>query len=82
MIANLAWTQSTETDLHHYNLYYGTQSGVYDMREEHTNIQAAVQQLADGRTWYFAVTAVDNTGNESGYSTEVTKINRFISIRQ
>ena len=29
--------------------------------------------LAGGRTYYFAVTAYDNAGNESAYSAEVSK---------
>lgn len=79
MTAELYWAANTEQDLHHYNLYYGTQSGVYTSVRQETNTSTLVQNLQDGIPYYFALTAVDTAGNESGFSAEVTKVNRRVN---
>lgn len=78
MVVELRWNQNTEPDLHHYNIYYGTQSGVYTVSRQETNLSTTIQNLVDGRHYYFAMTAVDTAGNESGFSSEVSKINKFV----
>ncbi len=63
------------TDLSKYILYYGTTSSVYtqavDIANPLTTSVTYTVSLPTG-TYYFAVTAVDQTGLESDYSTEAT----------
>ena len=67
----LAWDPNPETTLSGYKLYFGTAS-----RDYATVINVAksttytVTGLVSG-TYYFAVTAYDIQGNESGFSNEV-----------
>jgi hypothetical protein len=78
--ATLTWSEpstnqdgTTLTDLGGYNVYYGTSSGSYTDSVDVGNASGVViNALAIGR-WCFAVTAYDNAGNESNYSTEVCK---------
>jgi len=68
---DLAWDHSVSENIVNYRLYYGHASGVYDTYKEYGYInQITVTDLEFGR-YYFAVTAVDAEGNESGYSNEV-----------
>ena len=62
------------TDLAGYKIYYGTSSGNYTQTIDAGNvITYQVAGLTNGGTYYFSVTAYDAAGNESGYSTEVSK---------
>ena len=57
-----------------YNLYFGTASGSYTQRINTGNVTSyALTNLAEGATYYFAVTDYDAAGNESGHSNEVSK---------
>ncbi|MHB8893999.1 MAG: choice-of-anchor D domain-containing protein [Candidatus Geothermincolia bacterium] len=68
----LAWDANTEPDVSGYKLYYGTASGTYGTPINVLNVLTyTVLNLTDGQTYYFAVTAYDTFGNESGYSNEV-----------
>ena len=61
-------------DLQSYNVYYGTQTRNYGPPipvENDTSF--TLSGLDEGATYFFAVSAVDTSGNESGYSEEVTK---------
>jgi len=68
----LAWDANTDPGLAGYNVYYGAQSRVYS-----TSIKLGLQTtctvtgLPPG-TYYFAVTAYNTAGLESGYSNEVS----------
>jgi hypothetical protein len=67
----LQWDANTETDLAGYKIYYGTASGVYGTPVvSGTSTTYTVTGLAAG-TYYFAVTAYNTSGLESGYSNEV-----------
>src|SRR5437867_940744 len=67
----LAWDPNSETTLSGYKLYYGTVSRNYTTVVDVGNRTTyAVTGLAPG-TYYFAVTAYDILGSESGYSNEV-----------
>jgi len=69
---DLAWNPSSEEDLAGYKVYYGVSSGDYHGYIDVGNqVEAAVPGLEDGVTYYFAATAYDLAGNESGYSNEV-----------
>jgi len=81
MIATLTWNSNTEEDLSHYVLYYGRSSGVYSSTTLDSSNTATVTGLLDGVRYYFVITAVDTSGNESGFSDEVSKINKRVRIR-
>jgi len=73
--AVLHWQSNSDSDLGGYRIYYGTQSRHYG---PYIPVDKAVSEytlngLVDGRTYYFALTAVDTSGNESGFSAEVSK---------
>ena len=74
----LTWDPNTEEDLAFYKIYYGTASrddGGYIIPNFHDTIPAGTEaytmmNLGDG-IHYFALTAEDVAGNESGFSNEV-----------
>jgi hypothetical protein len=69
--ASLTWNASTSGGIIGYNLYFGTASRVYTSEVPLGNVTTAtVNNLLVGTTYYFAVTAVDSMGLESGYSNE------------
>jgi hypothetical protein len=55
-----------------YRLYFGTAPGEYEhMVEVGTTTASVVEGLADGQDYYFAATALDSYGTESGFSEEM-----------
>jgi hypothetical protein len=69
----LTWDASTDNAVVGYKIHYGTSSGTYQTIIDAGNVTTlTVYSLADGTTYYFAATAYDANGNESGFSTEVT----------
>lgn len=72
-VATLSWNPNTEPDLAGYKVYYGTTSRSYTTSIDVGNQTTyTVTGLGFG-TYYFAVTAYDISGNESGYSNEASK---------
>ena len=72
--ATLIWNASTSSDVAAYKVYTGTASGVYGPATSVGNVTTCqVQNLTTGQTYYFSVTAVDTSGNESTNSNEVSK---------
>ena len=70
----LNWRANGESDLASYRIYYGTSSRDYGPGiPVQGTTQYTVRDLTDNVTYYFAVTAVDTSGNESGYSVEAVK---------
>lgn len=68
----LAWNASTDSSVAGYNVYYGTGSHSYQaLVPVGTNVTTTVSGLAEGTTYYFAVTAVDAFGVESDFSGEL-----------
>jgi len=70
----LAWEPNTKPNLDHYVVYWGTWSGSYadnsdDIPKDTTSYK--ITGLATSETNYFAVTAVDDEGNESAIGREV-----------
>lgn len=76
--AVLTWDPPTAPNVTGYRVYYGTSPGAY--------LQSPGQGLSVGNVttytlmglssrtrFYFAVTAIDTVGNESGFSNEVSK---------
>lgn len=75
--ATLSWTLNSETDLAGYKVYVGTASGLYSYPGSPIVIgrtdNYAISGLPVGQTYYFAISAFDNSGNESALSSEVSK---------
>jgi hypothetical protein len=70
---HLRWNTNTESDFSYYNVYYGTVSRNYgNPIPAGKQTSRMIDGLETGKTYYFAVTAVDTSGNESGFSTEVS----------
>lgn len=72
----LAWDANSEPDLAGYKVYWGRTSRRYDNSPAQTfppsaNPTYTTPALPNG-TWYFAVTAYNSAGLESGYSNEVS----------
>ena len=80
-VATLSWNAPTTngdgtplTDLAGYKIYYGTSSSSYSQSIDVGNTTTyTIEDLTEGLTYYFATTAYDAGGNESGYSNEVVK---------
>ena len=61
------WDTNTEPDIAGYKVYYGTSSGDYTQSVDVGNTTGYTQTgIQDGVTYYFASTAYDTAGNESG----------------
>lgn len=77
----IAWNQNLESDLAGYIVYYGTASHVYNLRSTGVLLSGdgstgapakIISGLTNGTPYFFAVTAYDQSGNESTFSGEVT----------
>lgn len=73
----LTWTANRESDLAGYKVYVGTASGTYSFPGSAFVIGKAtsytLSNLPKGQTYFFAISAYDNAGNESGLSAELSK---------
>ena len=68
----LTWEASPDPDLLGYKVHMGTSSGSYPMINDAGLTQSFLfQNLADGKTYYFIVTAYDHMQNQSVPSEEV-----------
>ena len=68
----LAWDPNSEQDLSGYKIHYGTYSGNYtSVIDVGNQLSCTVVNLTPGQTYYFAATAYNYSGLESGYSNEV-----------
>ncbi|MBK8870482.1 MAG: hypothetical protein IPN19_05425 [Elusimicrobia bacterium] len=72
---SLTWSASGATDLSHYNIYRSIASGALATKKFVTSVPAGQTTLTDvsvvdGLTYFYAVTAVDKSGNESLASNE------------
>lgn len=77
--ANITWDANTEADLAGYKVYFGTASGQYGPpvdvgRTATPSAPSHAIDFAQDGTYFFAVTAYDTAGNESGFSAEVSRI--------
>ena len=69
----LSWDANPESDLMGYNVYMGTSKGSYSTTKNTGLTPSYVfQNLSQGITYYFTVTAYDQTNNESLPSEEVS----------
>ena len=80
-VADLGWVAPTEnvdgtplTDLAGFKVYYGASSRSYgDSTAMLLTDQLEIELSLPAGEYYFAVTAIDDEGNESAYSNEVTR---------
>jgi predicted phage tail protein len=69
---SLSWNRNTESDLAYYRVHYGTSSRSYSNSiGVGTTTSSTISGLTPGAIYYFALTAVDTSGNQSSYSQEV-----------
>ncbi|MCH8327546.1 MAG: tandem-95 repeat protein [Candidatus Marinimicrobia bacterium] len=73
----LTWSPNSESDFLRYRVYGGTASGLTTRVDSTTggslnDTTASITGLTNGTPYYYRVTAVDSTSNESDYSGEVT----------
>jgi hypothetical protein len=67
----LEWDANSELDIAGYNVYYGNSSRDYDVTLDVGNLTSVtIADLIDNGIYYFAVTAYNTEGYESGYSSE------------
>jgi fibronectin type III domain protein len=75
--ATLTWNANVEPDLGGYKVYVGTASGTYSFSGSPFTVGKAttytVNDLPLNNTYFFAVSAYDNAGNEGPLSVEVSK---------
>ena len=77
--ATLSWVASSDSSVTGYRIYYGNASRTYN-QPMGSGVNAGkvttftVSNLQRGPVYYFSVTAVDASGNESAYSNEVMKM--------
>src|SRR2546426_2895433 len=70
----LAWDANTDSDLAGYKLYYSISSGSYQSSVDVGNVTSyTLSGLLEGQIYYFAATAYNLSGSESGFSNEVSK---------
>lgn len=70
---SLMWDPNTEGDLGGYKVHVGTASRTYPQSIDVGHVTSfIVPNLAEGQTYFFAVTAYDVMANESGFSSEVS----------
>ncbi|MDP3149936.1 MAG: FISUMP domain-containing protein [Ignavibacteria bacterium] len=70
----LKWNKNSETDLRVYRIYGGTSSNPSTKIDSvnYTDTTKTITNLINGTTYYYRITAVDSTGNQSGFSNEVS----------
>lgn len=71
---DLAWTVNSESDIAGYNVYRSTTTGSGYAKVNSSLVNSGVYEdtnLSESTTYFYVVTAVDTSGNESGYSAEV-----------
>ncbi|HME41924.1 MAG TPA: BACON domain-containing carbohydrate-binding protein [Syntrophorhabdales bacterium] len=71
--ATIAWDPDTSPGVAGYKAHWGTVSRNYSWSADAaTQTTYTVPSLSQGATYYFAATAYDAAGNQSGYSNEVS----------
>jgi hypothetical protein len=69
----LAWNRSSDTNVTGYKIYDGVASRTYtNMIDVGIATNATISNLVQGATYYFAATAYDSLGLESGFSSEIS----------
>ena len=69
---SLTWDPNSEPDIAGYNIHYGQSSRNYQYTVDvNNNTSCSISGLAEGTTYYFAVTAYNDKDLESSYSEEL-----------
>ncbi len=71
----VSWDANSEPDLAGYRVYYSLTAQTYtaaSSRDVGLKLVTTFDNLEEGKTYYFVVTAYDQAGNESSYSAEVS----------
>ena len=69
----LAWDPNTDPNIAGYKIYYGTIRSNYTFKVDVGKYESVtISGLEPGKTYYFAVTAYDLSGNESDFSDEIS----------
>jgi len=70
---SFSWDAVSDPSVSGYKVYWGTQSGVYDHWVDAANVTAlTISEFTQGVEYFSAVTAYSATGEESGYSAEIS----------
>jgi len=76
---HLSWDRNPAPDIGGYRIYFGTESGRYpniitlfDSAVDPDRVVYSVHNLKEDNTYFFAVTAFNYAGQESGFSSEVS----------
>ena len=74
-MVTVLWDPNPEPDIAGYKVFYGTSSGDYTdcITVNSTQTSCEITGLPDGNTYYFAAKAFDASGQESEFSSEVSK---------
>jgi hypothetical protein len=68
----LAWDASTDPNIGGYGIFYGNASGSHPAAVDvGSQTICTIANLSEGMAYYFAATAYDKSGQESGYSNKV-----------
>jgi len=78
---DLSWKKNLESDVKVYRIYGGTSANPITKIDSvnYTDTTKTITNLTNGTTYYYRITAVDSTGNESVYSNEVNITPNFIA---
>lgn len=69
----VSWDPNTENDLAGYRIYYGSESKNYQhIKDVGIAVSNQITNLIPNTRYYFVLTAYDSTGNESGFSKEIS----------
>jgi GH35 family endo-1,4-beta-xylanase len=75
--ASLNWNDNSEIDVNGYNVYRSTTQGSAYVKLNSSLLTSSDyldNGLTNGMTYYYVVTAVDDTNNQSGYSNEANAV--------
>ena len=74
-VVTLNWNASTSSGIDHYNVYSSATSGSgYILIGTSKTLTFKDLTATAGNTYYYVVTAVDGSGNESAYSNQATAV--------
>jgi hypothetical protein len=77
----LSWSKNDLVDeVDHYNVYFGTSSGIYDSSHQVYGLVDTLRNLQENTTYYITVTAVNTSGFESIAGHEVVSIPSVIPL--
>lgn len=88
--AQLTWTANTDADLSGYKVYYATSSHAGTCPTGYTNSVSVEKNantgywfdnLTPGQTYYFQVTAIDTSNNESNCSNTPGEVSKVVTYR-